>query len=101
DPGRYEGILHGEYGARGTRLAMLRRSGLATDFEKFLFPLTAHVAQQARGIVVHSQDAADRMREAAPDVPLTVVPHHAGLPPAEVDGLTREGARERLGLPQD
>jgi glycosyltransferase involved in cell wall biosynthesis/SAM-dependent methyltransferase len=101
DPGGYEGIMHGEYGDLGSNLALLRRSGLATDFEKFLFPLTAHVARQAKGVVVHSHDAAERMRETAPDVPLVVIPHHAGKPPPEVEGMTREEARLRLGLPQD
>jgi glycosyltransferase involved in cell wall biosynthesis/SAM-dependent methyltransferase len=101
DPGRYEAALYGEYGHLGTRLAMLRRTGLATEFEKFLFPLTAHVASRARGIVIHSEDAATKMREIAPDVPLTTIPHHAGTPPAEVGGVTRAEARERLGLPQD
>jgi len=101
DAGGYEGILHGEYGDLGSKLALLRRSWLATDFEKFLFPLTAHVARQAKGIVVHSHDAAERMREAAPDVPLVVIPHHAGKPPPEVEGITREEARDRLGISQD
>jgi glycosyltransferase involved in cell wall biosynthesis/SAM-dependent methyltransferase len=101
DPGRYERILHGEYGERGTQLAVLRRSGIATDFEKFLYPLTAHVAQQAKGIVVHSRDAAERMREAAPDVPLVVIPHHAGETPERVAGMSREEARDRLTIAQD
>ncbi len=101
DHGRYEGILHGEYGHRGTRLATLRRGGIATEYEKFLFPLTAHVAQRARGIVVHSQDAAVRMHEAAPHVPLVVIPHHAGAPPAGVEGIDRAEARRRLKLPPD
>ena len=100
-PGRYEGILHGEYGPKGTRLATLRRGGVSTDFEKFLFPLTAHVAQRAKGIVVHSRDAARRLREVAPDVPLTVIPHHAGEPPASVAEIDKQEARRRLGLPQD
>ncbi len=101
DDARYEGILRGEYGERGTRLANLRRNAIATDYEKFLFPLTAHVAQKARGIVVHSQDAADRMREAAPNVPLVVIPHHAGEPPGAVEGIDREEARRRLKLPPE
>ena len=101
DAGMYEGILHGEYGTRGTRLATLRRDGIATDFEKFLFPLTAHVAQRARGIVVHSHDAATRMREAAPETPLVVIPHHAGLPPESVADVDRAEARRRLKLPPD
>ena len=101
DPSGYEAALYGEYGHLGTRLAMLRRVGLASDFEKFLFPLTAHVAGQAKGIVVHSHDAAEKMAEIAPDVPIAVIPHHAGTTPAEVEGITREEARDRLGLPQD
>jgi glycosyltransferase involved in cell wall biosynthesis len=101
DEGRYEAIMRGEYGARGARLATLRRYGIATEYEKFLFPLTAHVAQRAKGIVVHSQDAAVRMREAAPDVPLVVIPHHAGAPPAAVEGMDRAEARRLLRLPAD
>jgi glycosyltransferase involved in cell wall biosynthesis/SAM-dependent methyltransferase len=101
DAGRYEGILYGEYGERGRRLATLRRDGIATDYEKFLFPLTAHVAHQARGIVVHSHDAAERIHEQAPKVPMAVIPHHAGEPPPEVAGIDRAEARRRLKLPPD
>jgi glycosyltransferase involved in cell wall biosynthesis/SAM-dependent methyltransferase len=99
--GRYEAILYGEYGHLGTRLAMLRRGGLATDFEKFLFPLTSHVARRAKGVVVHSEDSAQKFRDLAPDVPLAVIPHHAGEPPADVKDVTREQARARLDLPAD
>jgi glycosyltransferase involved in cell wall biosynthesis len=101
DRGRYEAALHAEYGELGTTLANLRRFGLATEFEKFLFPLTGHVARRAKGIVVHSEDSATKMRDIAPGVPLAIIPHHAGEPPQEVIGVTREEARERLGLPQD
>jgi O-antigen chain-terminating methyltransferase len=41
------------------------------------------------------------MREAAPDVPLVTIPHHAGAPPPEVAGVDRREARRRLRLPQD
>jgi len=101
DDARYEGILHGEYGERGQRLAMLRRNGIHTDYEKFLFPLTGHVAERARGIVVHSQDAAERIHEQAPAVPIIVIPHHAGDPPPEVAGVDRAEARRRLRIPED
>jgi hypothetical protein len=80
---------------------MLRRGGLATDFEKFLFPLTSHVARRAKGVVVHSEDSAQKFRDLAPDVPLAVIPHHAGEPPADVKDVTREQARARLDLPAD
>jgi len=101
DDARYEGILYGEYGDVGQRIATLRRNGIHTDYEKFLFPLTAHVAERARGIVVHSQDAARRISEEAPNVPIVVIPHHAGEPPPEVEGIDREEARRRLRIPQD
>jgi glycosyltransferase involved in cell wall biosynthesis len=97
----YEPILRSEYGDLGGELAMLRRARLATDFEKFLFPLTAHVARRARGVVVHSEETAAWMRLAAPGVPLTVIPHHAGAPPPQLEGIDRTEARRRLGLPPD
>jgi glycosyltransferase involved in cell wall biosynthesis/SAM-dependent methyltransferase len=100
-PGRYQAILREEYGEDGERLADLRRRGVATDFEKFMFPLTAHVARRARAIVVHNVEARDRMREIAPDVPVTVIPHHAGSPPGRVSGITRESARRRLGIGEE
>jgi glycosyltransferase involved in cell wall biosynthesis len=100
-PGRYERLLEEEYGPRGLRLAQLRLNWVATDLEKFLFPLAGHVARRARAIVVHNEDAKARMQDVAPGVPVTVIPHHAGTPPAAVAGLTRSEARRRLGLPAD
>ncbi len=41
------------------------------------------------------------MAELAPGMPLEVIPHHAGAPPAAVAGVTREEARRRLKLPTD
>ncbi|MFN2544852.1 MAG: methyltransferase domain-containing protein [Actinomycetota bacterium] len=97
----YEEILREELGERGERVATLRRLGLATEFEKFVFPLTEHVASRAKGIIVHSEDSRLKMHEIAPHVPISVIPHHAGEPPAEVRSITREEARRRLGIPQD
>jgi glycosyltransferase involved in cell wall biosynthesis len=82
-------------------LTGLRLRGVATDFEKFLFPLTAHVARAARAMVVHNLDARQRLAQVAPDVPIWVIPHHAGTPPEEVAGITRESARRQLGLAPD
>jgi glycosyltransferase involved in cell wall biosynthesis len=41
------------------------------------------------------------MMEIAPEVPVSVIPHHAGYPPPSVSGVTRESARRDLGLPRD
>jgi glycosyltransferase involved in cell wall biosynthesis len=98
---RYLDILEAEHGEAGTKLFRLKRYGVATDFEKFLFPLAGYVAKRAAGIVVHSADSAEKMAGLAPGVPLVVIPHHAGAPPASLAGVTREEARRRLKLPPE
>jgi glycosyltransferase involved in cell wall biosynthesis len=101
DPSLYESLLRAEYGERGRRLAQLRLDGVATEFEKFVFPLSGHVARASRAIVVHNEDSAERMRELAPRLEVTVIPHHAGRPPQAVQGIDRLRARALLGLPPD
>jgi glycosyltransferase involved in cell wall biosynthesis len=101
DPRRYVSLMREEYGAAGERLAMLRLSGVATDFEKFVFPLNGHLARESQAVVVHSEDSKERMREIAPEIPVVVIPHHAGSPPATIAGVSRGEARRRLGLPED
>jgi glycosyltransferase involved in cell wall biosynthesis len=100
---RYEQLLRVEHGESGGRLARLRILGVASDFEKFLFPLSGHLVRRARGLVVHSLDSRDRLDTAAGevDVPVEVIPHHAGAPPPQVVGIDRSEARRFLGLPQD
>lgn len=99
---RYLEVLGEEYGPDlGATLSKLRRYGVATDFEKFLFPLAGHIARRARGVVVHSADSAERIHALAPELPLAVIPHHAGTPPAQISGVSREEARRRLRLPPD
>jgi glycosyltransferase involved in cell wall biosynthesis len=99
---RYWSLLDAEHGEPGSRLARLKVLGVASDFEKFLFPLSGHVVRRAAGVVVHSLDSRDRLLAAGPvDVPVEVIPHHAGAPPPPVAGIDRSEARRRLGLPQD
>jgi glycosyltransferase involved in cell wall biosynthesis/SAM-dependent methyltransferase len=103
-PRRYEDVLVSEYGQVGARLAALKRRGAASDFEKFLFPLSGHVVRRAAGVVVHSLDSRQRLEatiEGDPlDVPIEVIPHHAGAAPPAVAGLSRAEARRRLRLPE-
>jgi glycosyltransferase involved in cell wall biosynthesis len=96
---RYVELMESEHGEAGRRLAELRWTGVASEFEKFIFPLNAHVARRASALVSHNLDVADRLSRIAPDVPVTVIPHHAGRPPAGVARLTRDDARRRLNLP--
>jgi len=101
DPSRYEAFLQGEYGPVGKRLADLRLRGIATDFEKFLFPLSGQVARLAKAVVVHSEDVKERIEALAPDAPISVIPHYAQSPPPGVAEVTRDAARRALGLPGD
>jgi len=98
---RYFALMNAEYGPAGDRLAELRFAGVASEFEKFVFPLNEQLARSAQAIVVHSEDSRDRMISIAPEATVVVIPHHAGRPPAKVEGLTREEARAKLGLPVD
>jgi glycosyltransferase involved in cell wall biosynthesis len=96
----YRNVLNREVGPElGERLAALHGTDVVSELEKFLWPLNGELARGSRAIVVHNDDAAGRMREIAPAVPVTVIPHHAGSPPPEVAGVTREEARARLELP--
>jgi glycosyltransferase involved in cell wall biosynthesis len=97
----YANALESEYGEVGRRLVDLRSRGVVTELERFLFPLSGHVAREARAIVVHSHGVRDRMIEVAPGAEIFVIPHHAQPAPRTVAGVTRREARERLGLPAD
>jgi glycosyltransferase involved in cell wall biosynthesis len=98
----YRELLTEEYGPAGERLAHLRGIGAFTEFERFLFPLSGHVARASRAIVVHNRWAGQVAEAAAaPGVPVFVIPHHAGRLPAGLDGVDRREARRRLGLPPD
>jgi glycosyltransferase involved in cell wall biosynthesis len=97
----YERILRDEYGETGTRLAALRQRHIATDFEKFLFPLFAHIAKRSRVVVVHSEEMRDRIAWDVPNVPIHVIPHFAPPVPDELKNMTKESARRELRLPKD
>jgi glycosyltransferase involved in cell wall biosynthesis len=97
----YERLLAAEYGEAGPRLAHLHALGAFTEFERFLFPLSGHVLRASTAAVVHSRAARDHVLAGSPDVPVHVIPHHAGRLPPEVVAVGREEARQRLGLAAD
>ena len=63
---RYERLLEEAYGPGKARLVDLRYEGVATEFEKFLFPLNEHVARASRGIVVHNHESAALLARGRP-----------------------------------
>ena len=100
DPERYRRLLVSEYGPLAASLANLKRFGIHPDFEQFLLPLARDVVRTATGVIVHSRHAEELVRSFGASVPVEVIPHHAGEPPRELDGVTKEEARRRLGLPE-
>jgi glycosyltransferase involved in cell wall biosynthesis len=95
----YRRLVTNEYPDAGPRLARLRGIGAFTEFERFLFPLSAHVVRASEAVVVHTRVARAHALSAAPGMPVDVIPHHAGRLPPELEGISREEARSRLGLP--
>jgi len=97
----YEALLRLLYGTAGDRLIDLQRRGLGTEYDRFLFPMIEHVPGKASAVVVHSLAGARCVEGVAPEVPVTVIPHHAGVEPPEVAGIDRAAARASLRLPRD
>jgi glycosyltransferase involved in cell wall biosynthesis len=97
----YEDPLAEEYGSLGHRLAQLADHHLTSRDQMFLFPLIGHVARRARGVVVHTGAGRRLVEEAAPGVPVSVIPHFAPPPPEGIRSIAQDTARRRLGLPGD
>lgn len=99
DAAGYESVMAANYGPAGRRLARLRRLGLFAPAQRYLLPLHGQVLDRAKGVIVHSRFAASRL-EAPESLPVRVVPLHLSPRIPALDGLSREAARQRLGLPE-
>ncbi|WP_135466072.1 glycosyltransferase [Crenalkalicoccus roseus] len=97
-PHAYEAVLAYNHGPAGRRLARLRQCGLFSPWQRFLMPLHRQVLDPAAGVIVHSRFAAARL-DAPPGLPVRVVPHHRSPQVEAYEGVTRQEARARLGLP--
>jgi glycosyltransferase involved in cell wall biosynthesis len=89
------------YGRSG--LSVAKRSldtGIPVDV--WGYPLFERAVDSALGVIVHSETTRRRVLQSRPETRIAKVPHHLsldGLPGAAT--LTREAAREILGLPRD
>jgi len=86
-----------ERGAAGAATALRRALGVFSEREQFLDPLNQVLLDRSQGAIVHSRWAAGRIREACPELPVTVVPH----PLLGGAQGSRGKAREVLGLSPD
>lgn len=70
-----------QYPAEADDLARLREKGVATDLEKFQFPLSGPLVRRSKGAIVHSSYAHTLATMESPDSNIVVIPHHMGHPP--------------------
>lgn len=95
----YQALLTEQYGPeQAAEVYELRRAKAATELDKFVFPLSGPLARRSDLVVAHSGHARSIVHMEAPGVPVRIIPHHAGRPPASMP-LTGAEVRARLGLP--
>ncbi|MFG0305968.1 MAG: glycosyltransferase [Phycisphaerales bacterium JB040] len=97
----YEDTMAYDHGRLGVEMARQRRRHVFSEYQQFLLPLNGRVLDGSLGLLVHSDHAAQRIREQRPDHPVRVVRHHLAPPPPGFTPDSKQAARERLGLPMD
>ncbi|MGH2687702.1 MAG: glycosyltransferase family 4 protein [Actinomycetota bacterium] len=95
----YRALLDEQYGELAKEVYDLRRARIATELDKFVFPMSGPIARRNHLVVVHSRHGAGIVGMEAPEVPVRIIPHHAGQPPPAM--LSPAAVRERLGLPPE
>ncbi len=84
------------YSERGAQLAEREVLGLEA-LNRFEFPLSERVIQNARGVIAHSQYVANAVRKFAPQIPVAIIPHE--MPNMAL--VSQHDARAQLHLPHD
>lgn len=97
----YARVLEQAEGPKGLKFARLRREGLIADWQVFLLPLIEPIVSSSRGVLVHGALTEALIRRRFPDQPRRRIHHHYSPLPVSLRGLSKESARERLGLPRD
>ncbi len=97
DEAGYAAAIGYHHGGAGIATARARNAGVFGDLQQFILEANGELLDRSFAAIVHSEDAARRIRERRPDYPVHVVP--MGVPPAVLP--SREEARERLGIRPD
>ena len=82
-------------GPEGDVISELRRQGVWSGIEQFLFPAIESRLRMASGIIGHSTWLLDRVDAVAPEVPTAHIPHHF----SQSVSLDREDCRRMFGMP--
>ena len=79
----------------GDVISELRRQGVWSGIEQFLFPAIESRLRMASGIIGHSTWLLDRVDAVAPEVPTAHIPHHF----SQSVSLDRADCRRMFGMP--
>jgi len=71
----YVAAMEANHGPAGAAWARGRAAGLHSEMGNFLLPASIDVARRSRGVIVHNEYAAERLRSFGVETPITVVVH--------------------------
>jgi len=92
----YVAAMDANHGAAGAAWARGRAAGLHGEMGNFLLPASIEVARRSRGVIVHNDYAAERLREFGVTTPIDVVAHP--FEPHPEAAALREERRRQLGF---
>ncbi len=96
----YKDLLTRDHGWVGTAAALAKRWNAYGSAPVFSLPAHRGLLRRQRGVLVHSEWAADVIREEDPEIRVRAIPMGIPLPPA-VDEEAGRRLRVRFGLPVD
>ena len=95
----YVAAMEANHGAAGAAWARGRAAGLHSEMGNFLLPASIAVARRSRGVIVHNDYAAERLRSFGVTTPIHVVAHP--FEPHPEAAALRGERRRRLGFADD
>ena len=80
--------------SEGNVISELRKQGVWSGIEQFLYPAIESRLRIAAGVIGHSKWILDRVQDVVPDLPIAHIPHHFCEPPT----LDAMACREMFGI---
>ena len=95
----YVAAMEANHGAAGAAWARGRAAGLHSEMGNFLLPASIEVARRSRGVIVHNDYAAERLRSFGVTTPIDVIAHP--FEPHPEAAALRGERRRQLGFAPD
>ena len=83
--------------SEGTAISELRKQGVWSGIEQFLYPAIESRLRIAAGVIGHSKWIIDRVQDVVPTLPTAHIPHHFSEPAS----LNKMECREKFGMGSD